>query len=60
MLSEPVVFTPADSGTEKYLIIYEAATGSKPVFTGGRAISDFRRDKDGIWTADIPEVEVGK
>ena len=60
VLSEPVVFTPADSGTEKCPIIYEAAAGSKPVFTGGRTISGFRRGKDGIWKADIPEVKAGK
>ena len=30
-ITEPVVFTPEDSGTQKAPIVYEAAPGAKPV-----------------------------
>ncbi|UCH35790.1 MAG: right-handed parallel beta-helix repeat-containing protein [Armatimonadota bacterium] len=59
-LREAVVFTPEDSGTETCPITYRAAPGAKPVFTGGRVISGFKRGKDGMWTARIPEVAAGK
>ena len=55
-LTEPVTFTPEDSGTRDCPITYSAARGAKPVFTGGRAITGWKRDADGIWTAKIPEV----
>lgn len=58
-LREPLVLTPADSGTEKTPIRYEAAPGAAPVFTGGRVIKGFTRGADGVWTARIPEVAAG-
>ncbi|MFQ6035477.1 MAG: right-handed parallel beta-helix repeat-containing protein, partial [Sedimentisphaerales bacterium] len=60
VLTEPIVFTPEDSGTKDRPIIYEAAPDVRPVFTGGRTITGFRRDKNGIYKAHIPEVAAGK
>jgi len=60
MLKEPVVFTAADSGTKQYPVIYEAARGAKPVFSGGRIIRGFEKGKNGVWKADVPEVKAGK
>jgi hypothetical protein len=59
-LNEPFVLTPYDSGTKECPISYEAAAGTKPVFTGGRVITGFERGKDGIWQTQIPEVASGK
>ena len=59
-LTEPVLFTPEDSGTEKCPVTYESAPGAKPVFTGGRVITGFKRAEDGVWKAHIPEVRAGK
>ena len=58
-LAEPVIFTPADSGTKECPITYEAAAGARPIFTGGRAVTRFRRGKNGIWWTRIPEVANG-
>jgi hypothetical protein len=59
-LSEPFVLEPQDSGTGELTVSYEAAADAKPVFTGGRAITGFKRGADGIWQAHIPEVAAGK
>jgi len=59
-LTEPIVFTPEDSGTAKSSITYEAAPGARPVFTGGRRITGFKPGNDGIWSVHIPEVAAGK
>ncbi|NOZ21916.1 MAG: right-handed parallel beta-helix repeat-containing protein [Planctomycetes bacterium] len=59
-MTEPVVFTPDDSGTEACPITYEPAPGAKPVFTGGRVITGFKPGKDGLWTAHVPDVKAGK
>ncbi|MHB0960687.1 MAG: right-handed parallel beta-helix repeat-containing protein [Pirellulaceae bacterium] len=58
-LTEPLVFTPEDSGTEKNPIVYQAAPGARPVFSGGRQITGFQPAKDGNWAARIPAVAAG-
>jgi hypothetical protein len=60
VITEPVVFTPEDSGSASAPITYEAAPGAKPVFTGGRVIAGWQRADDGVWTAHIPEVASGQ
>jgi len=59
-LTEPFILTPADSGARNCPIIYKAAAGARPVFTGGRVISGFRRGGNGIWRTRVPEVAAGK
>jgi len=59
-LTEPLVFTPEDSGTEQGPISYEAAPGAKPIFSGGRAITGFQPGEDGLWVTHIPEVAAGE
>lgn len=59
-LTEPVTFTPEDSGTEACPIFYQAAPGAKPVFTGGRTVKGFKQGPDGVWSAQLPEVKDGK
>ena len=59
-LAEPFVLAPQDSGTKDCPITYQAAEGAKPLFSGGRIITDFQPGKDGIWQARIPDVAQGK
>ncbi|MFW6162121.1 MAG: right-handed parallel beta-helix repeat-containing protein [Planctomycetota bacterium] len=58
-LAEPFVLTPEDSGRAEAPIVYEAAEGATPVFTGGRRITGWKRGEDGLWTTHIPEVAAG-
>ena len=48
VLAAPVTFTPADSGSAVYPVIYEALPGERPIFSGGRAIAGFQADADGL------------
>ncbi|MFC1479087.1 LamG-like jellyroll fold domain-containing protein [Planctomycetota bacterium] len=70
-LSKPLAFGTEDSGTDKYSITYAAYPGEKPVLSGGRMITGWKKlskepahvnpkAKGKLWTADIPEVKNGK
>jgi hypothetical protein len=59
-LTEPLTFTPEDSGTEFCPIVYQAASEVRPVFTGGRAITGLKPGPDGAWVAEVPEVKAGR
>jgi hypothetical protein len=59
-MEQPVVFGLEDGGTAEAPVIYEAAPGAKPVFTGGRRITGFRRGADGLWSTTVPDVKAGK
>ena len=59
-LTAPVEFLSQDSGTAAGPIIYEAAPGAKPLFTGGRAITGWKPAPDGVWTASVPGVKDGR
>jgi len=59
-MSEPLILTDEDSGSEKCSITYRAADDAKPVFTGGREITGFQKGDKGIWQVNIPEVASGE
>ncbi len=59
-ISEPLVLAPQDSGTKDAPITYMAASGARPVFTGGRVIDGWQQGENGLWTARVPEVAAGK
>lgn len=59
-LTEAVLFTPEDSGTEKAPITYRAAEGQNVVFCGGKKITNWKKGANGIWTTHLPEVAEGK
>lgn len=59
-VTEPLVLEPQDSGTLAAPISYEAAPGARPVISGGRAITGWKRGASGIWTAQLPDVKAGK
>lgn len=48
-----VVFTPEDSATGSHRIIYRAAEGETPLFTGGMPVSGWKPHQDGIWKAPL-------
>lgn len=59
-LSEPLVFEPADSGTEKP-ITYAAYTGEQVTLSGGRKLTcRWNPYKDGIMRCELPEVRAGR
>ncbi|MEO0272135.1 MAG: right-handed parallel beta-helix repeat-containing protein [candidate division WOR-3 bacterium] len=59
-LEEPIVFLPEDSGTANFPIIYRAYPGEKPVISGGRQIKNWRRIRENIWVAKLPDVKAKK
>ncbi|MFH0983714.1 MAG: right-handed parallel beta-helix repeat-containing protein [Planctomycetota bacterium] len=59
-LKQPLLFGPEDSGTEKFSITYAAAPGEKPVLSGGRRITGWKKGENNLWTVELPEVKAGK
>lgn len=56
-LKAPLLFGPADSGTNKFSITYRAYPGEKPIISGGRRITGWKAGPDEIWQAELPEVK---
>lgn len=54
-LTEPLMLDAQDSGVH-----WEAAAGARPTFEGGRAITGWVAQKDGLWKAPVPEARAGK
>jgi hypothetical protein len=48
-LAEPLLLTPADSG-----VTFEAAPGARPVVSGGRRVTGWRKHGDRLWVAEVP------
>ncbi len=48
-----IIFGPEDSATGSHRIIYRAAKGETPVFTGGVPVTGWKLHKDGIWKAPL-------
>lgn len=59
-LDAPILLQPAHGGTAACPVAYRARRGEQPVFTGGRAITGWREDPDGVWRVTLPEVREGK
>src|SRR5947209_6234680 len=58
-LKETLVFGPEDSGRPERRIVYAAYPGEKPVLSGGRAITGWKRREGGRWVADVPAARGG-
>ena len=58
-MDEPLVLGPEDSGTDRASVKFTAAKRARPVFSGGKKISGFKVNADGIWEIKIPECENG-
>jgi len=53
VLSEPLVFTPDDSGSPGAPVTYIAYGDDTPVLSGGRVISGWQPGPGNIWTAPV-------
>lgn len=53
-LEKLLEFTPADAGTENCPITYCAYAGEKPILSGGRPVTGWRKHDERIWVADVP------
>lgn len=58
-LNEPLVFTPEDSGTTDSTISYQAYRQEKPIISGGRRITGWKRQGK-LWVTNLPDVKNGK
>lgn len=57
-LSEPIVFTPEDSGSAEAPVRYEAAPGSRPIFEGGRVLRGWKPvpgSSGKTWSLTVPD-----
>jgi len=59
IITEPVVFTPDDSGTDKFPVTWTAYRDEQPIISGGRPVAGWKQGDKGIWTTEIPEVKAG-
>lgn len=55
-----IEFTPEDSGTERTPIFYAAEGRERPVISGGRLITGWRKADGNLWQATLPEVKEGR
>ncbi|MCK5801621.1 MAG: right-handed parallel beta-helix repeat-containing protein [Lentisphaeria bacterium] len=58
-VTETVVFTPDDSGTQAAPIRYAAFAGEKPILWGGRRIEGWKPEGNGVYSTTLPAVKVG-
>jgi len=58
-LSEPLVFTPEDSGTADTPITYTAYPGEKPVLSSGVPITGWEKEGK-LWTTEVRGVKEGR
>ncbi len=58
-LSEPIIFTPEDSGTIQSPIVYQAYPNEIPIISGGKKISNWQQQGQ-LWVAQLPEVQSGQ
>ncbi len=59
-LAAPVVFTPNDSGTPAAPVVYEAYPGERPILSGGRRLTGWEQDEEGVWRVTLDEVTSGE
>ncbi|NOZ20194.1 MAG: hypothetical protein GXP25_03805 [Planctomycetes bacterium] len=59
-LDKPILFAPQDSGTAAAPVTYAAYPGEKPILSGGREITGWKKQSGKIWAAQVPEAKGGK
>ncbi|MFH1422535.1 MAG: hypothetical protein ABIH42_07485, partial [Planctomycetota bacterium] len=59
-LTEPLIFTPEDSGNDALQVRYSAYPREVPVISGGKKITGMQVTKENYWQVTIPEVKEGK
>lgn len=61
LMHEPLQLGPEDSGTADYPVTYMAYPGEKPIISGGRMITGWKKSKgSNLWTVQIQDVKDGK
>ena len=55
-LSEPLTFTPLDSGTAAAPVTWRSRESAQAVISGGVPVTGWRRHDDRLWVADVPWV----
>ena len=58
-IERPIVFRAEHSGTKDAPIIYAAYPGEKPIISGGRPITGWKKTNGPLWTATIEAVKRG-
>ena len=61
-LNAPLLFTPADGGTEHYPVTW-AGDGSRPLISGGREIVGWQEGEINgrpCWQVELPDVQAGR
>jgi hypothetical protein len=58
-LAEPLSFTPADSGTEKAPVVYQAYCNERPVLSGGTVLGNWQVTPEGRWQTTLKDVKEG-
>ncbi len=58
-LQKPLTFNANDIAVKNHSIIFGAAENEKPVISGGKLISDWKKIEDNLWCAEIPAVKKG-
>lgn len=59
-MKEALILTPEDSGTAAHPVVYRAARGARPLFSGGRPIGGFQPGENGVWRTRVPAVARGE
>lgn len=56
-LSETLVFTAADSGSQAVTVVWQAWEEERPVFSGGSPVgtAGWKRDQGDVWVTEVPE-----
>jgi hypothetical protein len=60
LVKQPVEFGSEDGGSERAPVIYTAANGNKAVINGGQKIAGWKKYRNNIWVANLPEVKRGE
>lgn len=58
-LSEPLALDAFDSGTADAPFTISAFERSKPVISGGRVLTGWKRVRDNLWQTEVPAVRAG-
>jgi hypothetical protein len=56
LMTEPLLLTDQDSGTENFPVIFVAEVGADPIFIGGIPIKNWERVNNKLWKAKVQEV----
>jgi len=58
-LQKELIFTFEDSGTRENPVTYTAYENERPVISGGRRITGWKKYEGNIWMAELPQVRQG-